>query len=266
MLGLSALACTTSSASPFHQQRLTRTAAKLTLAHASNVAPVHFVLAQTGTCLLPTTHFCWLSVNLSSACETLVSLRSKWTQFKETLIGDTDPSSMINDIIRTTVHRFLAALTAYQSVCLSASCIGALSTAVHAVELQPICNIMQWSPVSVRAAQYQHNRLWLPCSARAASSLTSASTLVSARTSTSGERNVSAFSCVLSLMSTSTLFDACQQLERDFERACGSSIRLEDVCRAFMEKSMTMRGGQAHVQRFWKMLLDKIVKGALPHN
>ncbi len=25
---------------------------------------------------------------------------------------------------------------------------------------------------------------------------------------------------------------------------------------------MTMRGGQAHVQRFWHMLLDKIVKGA----
>ncbi len=34
------------------------------------------------------------------------------------------------------------------------------------------------------------------------------------------------------------------------------------ACRAFMEKSMTMRGGQAHVQRFWHMLLDKIVKGA----
>ena len=28
---------------------------------------------------------------------------------------------------------------------------------------------------------------------------------------------------------------------------------------------MTMRGGQAHVQRFWHTLLDKIVKGALTH-
>ena len=28
---------------------------------------------------------------------------------------------------------------------------------------------------------------------------------------------------------------------------------------------MTMRGGQAHVQRFWHMLLDKIVKGARAH-
>ncbi len=32
--------------------------------------------------------------------------RSKWTHFKEKLIGDTDPSDMMNDIIRTTVTAF----------------------------------------------------------------------------------------------------------------------------------------------------------------
>ncbi len=32
-----------------------------------------------------------------------MSLRSKWTQFKEKLIGDTDPSAIMNDLIRTVV-------------------------------------------------------------------------------------------------------------------------------------------------------------------
>ena len=44
-----------------------------------------------------------LDAPLSQAEQFLCTLRSKWTHFKEKLIGDTDPSDMMNDIICTTV-------------------------------------------------------------------------------------------------------------------------------------------------------------------
>ena len=69
-------------------------------------------------------------------------LRSKWTQFKEKLIGDTDPSAIMNDLIRTVVrarpccvrshcgryHRPMTPALCHAMPCHFASCAGSLAT------------------------------------------------------------------------------------------------------------------------------------------